>query len=122
MIRRLIKIWLGVLVASVVCTWAVFWVSKRDTEFADWGATVAAVLSVMDVTMLLCGFRWVRGNSVLRLLSFYPAPLAMSAMMVSGYKDGWELLDEWHIFFAPFFVCLTVAYVRFSRTIKNITK
>lgn len=123
MLGRLLVIWLCVLIAGTVGTWAACKVAVAGADYhhqsmiLQWGTVLSVGLSVAAATMLLCGFKRVRANAALRFLSFYLAPLVLSAMTLSGVKDGYELLDEAHILFAPFFVCLTAGYVWFSRKV-----
>jgi len=149
MIRRLIKIWLGVLGASVVCTWAVIAVltlnqdpyppevdvqrmSESYREYYDnihrshsgilavMMTYVVLVLSAGTTTMFFNVAERVRKNTLLRFLSFFLVPVAFIAIVCHEGITVEGLLTFIPLF-APFFVCLTMAYVWFSRKLKPLT-
>jgi len=131
MIWRLIKIWIGVLVASVVGAWVVIWTAalvvvathgnsgNGELQWVFWGTLLAPLhvlfLSALSLTLLLNGVRAVRESCLGRLLSFFLVPMSFLALMRPWEDDVMLLLPV----YLPFFVFQTVAWFRFSRKMKN---
>jgi hypothetical protein len=134
MISRLLKIWFGVLCASLLCTWGIVWImhvtGKDFTVDPDqtawmgilsvWYSLAVALLSVGSATLLLNRSKRVRDNRWLRPLSFFLAPLLIAVAGLSQADDRGEFI-VWLPVLCPFAVSLSAAYVWFSRKLDKGT-
>ena len=71
------------------------------------------LLSVTALPMLLNCSKKIRSTPLLRFLSFFLLPLILSVLMLGdGIARFYYMMSTE---FLTFFICLTVAYIRFSR-------
>lgn len=128
----LLKLWFGMLCASVLCNWCIVGVMslflknfRVDNDGYIWlllifyGAMILA-LAIGAVTLFLNCSRRNRENEVCRFLSFFLMSLLLAGYIVRMYWSNWIdiLVVLCPIYFA-FFPCLTGAYILFLRKLKR---
>lgn len=133
MIRLLFKIWLAILFVSEICTLGIVCVvslisgssiteTGEEINYAPLLVALCAlyvlVLSAGATTLFLNNSKKVRNNKLLRLLSFFLVPLTILTMDIHS-RWGTDDVNIIPLVYGSFFLCLTVAYVWFSRKLKK---
>lgn len=123
----LLKLWFGMLCASVVGSWCVTWViflitprstGPREPFVVIYCQFIIIAFAIGAATLLLNCSRSIREDKVYRFLSFFLLPLLM--VVAIGRPLCWsDICLLCPVYFA-FFPCLTGAYILFLRKLKRL--
>lgn len=133
LIRLLVKIWLGTLFASILCTCGILWLvmqniseSPHQTTWMGiliiWNIFAILFLSIGAVTLFLNYFEKVRRKKLYRFLSFFLVPVLMMAWDITTRISGGQGFSEIAVIFPvlfSFIFCLSIGYMVFSRKLKE---
>ena len=133
----LLKLWLGVLLGSALCTCAVVGimslslmeVSVHNSDYTYllliFYQFEVVALSIGALTLFLNCSRINRESSVCRFLSFFLFPLLMIAGDIISrlsHNEGWRSIYVLYPVIFSFLSCLTVTYILFMRRVKRINE
>lgn len=118
----LLKIWFGILCASLLCTLGITWLTAQSTKpvpndnldttykgmLLTWSILGVLILSVGSTTSFLNCFAKIRRNSLCSFLSFFIIPILM--LLFSGTMCLYNIT-------IPFLLCLLVSYMLFRNKI-----
>ena len=118
----LLKIWFGMLCASLLCTLGITWLTAQSTKpvpndnldttykgmLLTWSILGVLILSVGSTTLFLNCFAKIRRNSLCSFLSFFIIPILM--LLFSGTMCLYNIT-------IPFLLCLLVSYMLFRNKI-----
>ena len=118
----LLKIWFGILCASLLCTLGITWLTAQSTKpvpndnldttykgmLLTWSILGVLILSVGSTTLFLNCFAKIRRNSLCSFLSFFIIPILM--LLFSGTMCSYNIT-------IPFLLCLLVSYMLFRNKI-----
>ncbi len=118
----LLKIWFGILCASLLCTLGITWLTVQSTKpvpndnldttykgmLLTWSILGVLILSVGSTTLFLNCFAKIRRNSLCSFLSFFIIPILM--LLFSGTMCLYNIT-------IPFLLCLLVSYMLFRNKI-----
>ena len=118
----LLKIWFGILCASLLCTLGITWLTVQSTKpvpndnldttykgmLLTWSILGVLILSVGSTTLFLNCFAKIRRNSLCSFLSFFIIPILM--LLFSGTMCLYDTT-------IPFLLCLLVSYMLFRNKI-----
>ena len=118
----LLKIWFGILCASLLCTLGITWLTAQSTKpvpndnldttykgmLLTWSILGVLILSVGSTTLFLNCFAKIRRNSLCSFLSFFIIPILM--LLFSGTMCLYNIT-------IPFLLCLLVSYMLFRNKI-----
>ena len=118
----LLKIWFGILCASLLCTWGITWLTAQSTKpvpndnldttykgmLLTWSILGVLILSVGSTTLFLNCFAKIRRNSLCSFLSFFIIPILI--LLFSGTMCLYNIT-------IPFLLCLLVSYMLFRNKI-----
>ena len=118
----LLKIWFGILCASLLCTLGITWLTAQSTKpvpndnldttykgmLLTWSILGVLILSVGSTTLFLNCFAKIRRNSLCSFLSFFIIPILM--LLFSGTMCLYNIT-------IPFLLCLLVSYMLFINKI-----
>lgn len=118
----LLKIWFGILCASLLCTLGITWLTDQSTKpvpndnldttykgmLLTWSILGVLILSVGSTTLFLNCFAKIRRNSLCSFLSFFIIPILM--LLFSGTMCLYNIT-------IPFLLCLLVSYMLFRNKI-----
>lgn len=118
----LLKIWFGILCASLLCTLGITWLTALSTKpvpndnldttykgmLLTWSILGVLILSVGSTTLFLNCFAKIRRNSLCSFLSFFIIPILM--LLFSGTMCLYNIT-------IPFLLCLLVSYMLFRNKI-----
>lgn len=118
----LLKIWFGILCASLLCTLGITWLTAQSTKpvpndnldttykgmLLTWSILGVLILSVGSTTLFLNCFAKIRHNSLCSFLSFFIIPILI--LLFSGTMCLYNIT-------IPFLLCLLVSYMLFRNKI-----
>ena len=118
----LLKIWFGILCASLLCTLGITWLTAQSTKpvpndnldttykgmLLTWSILGVLILSVGSTTLFLNCFAKIRRNSLCSFLSFFIIPILL--LLFSGTMCLYNIT-------IPFLLCLLVSYMLFRNKI-----
>lgn len=118
----LLKIWFGILCASLLCTLGITWLTAQSTKpvpndnldttykgmLLTWSILGVLILSVGSTTLFLNCFAKIRRNSLYSFLSFFIIPILI--LLFSGTMCLYNIT-------IPFLLCLLVSYMLFRNKI-----
>lgn len=118
----LLKIWFGILCASLLCTLGITWLTAQSTKpvsndnldttykgmLLTWSILGVLILSVGSTTLFLNCFAKIRRNSLCSFLSFFIIPILI--LLFSGTMCLYNIT-------IPFLLCLLVSYMLFRNKI-----
>jgi hypothetical protein len=147
--KQLIILWIAISCVTLISTWGLVWLraqhenanreSKQETyesvvelEFNQkasefYSDLYSRILTFFDAFLLLAATTIflnvdenVRKNKWNRFLSFFMCPcIAMTAIFLFMNADGGDGFEATYPSLVPYFVCLTIAYIWFSRWLKR---
>lgn len=136
MTKKLLIIWVSLVCVSLLCNWGILWIQQQDPNsivlrqphqtvwcgvlFA-WNTLYVVALSISATPLLLNTSKRIRTNKYYRFLSFFLLPLLLIATELTPRLGQPHEIATLYPAFIPFTLCLSIAYLLFSRTLTHKT-